>query len=162
MAFCHAGCKKPHPARQKPPLTPLDITRIMSPCPKALCGLFPTPHNLSTSPAGRPQGLPVESLRSIRKGKKHYPIIPAHHPFFFPARAEHAPGTSQKARYPSQGTKKPERGARTWRSAAPITCRSSAPGDGRRCATKYFYPGTARDCLDVGRYTNGRAVGTFY
>ena len=47
MAFCHAGCKKPHPSRQKPPLTSLDITRIMSPCPRASCVLLLAPHNLS-------------------------------------------------------------------------------------------------------------------
>ena len=47
MAFCHAGCKKQHPSRQKPSLTSLDITRIMSPCPRALCVLLLAPHNLS-------------------------------------------------------------------------------------------------------------------
>jgi hypothetical protein len=55
------------------------------------------------------------------------------------------------------GTGSPEVG-----SAVPITCRSSAPVDRRGNAMKYFQPGTARDCLDVGRDANSGAVGTFY
>ncbi len=45
--FVMLGCKKPHPSRQKPPLTSLDITRIMSPCPRASCVLLLAPHGLS-------------------------------------------------------------------------------------------------------------------
>jgi hypothetical protein len=48
---------------------------------------------------------------AIISGKKHYSILPAHHPAEL--RGEHAPETSQKSRYPSHGTKKPEKGVRT-------------------------------------------------
>ena len=48
------------------------------------------------------------------------------------------------------------------RSAAPITCRSSVPEDGKGSATNYYFPGTARDCLKVWRDASGGAVCMFY
>jgi len=67
VAFWSARCKKPQHAAQKPALTPLDITRIMSSCPKVYATCLISPHNLPGRSPVRPQGLPkAKAVQSER------------------------------------------------------------------------------------------------
>jgi len=81
VAFCSARCKKPQHANQKPTLTSLDITRIMSSYPKVYAACLVSPHNLPGRSPVRPQGLPkAKAVQSERLEHKRPPgqTAPAH------------------------------------------------------------------------------------
>ena len=61
-----------------------------------------------------------------------------------------------------EGTKGPGYRGLNMRSAAPITCRSSAPENGRWRTTKLLFSGTIRGYLHAGGGATDRGIGTFY
>jgi len=72
--FGMLGAKKPHPSRQKPTLTSLDITRIMSSCPKVYATCLVSSRNLPGRSPVRPQGLPkAKAVQSERLEHKRPP-----------------------------------------------------------------------------------------